>query len=147
MYKLDYSKAEVMQISNDAYYFLKEEEPPIDEDNLEEAYEVMAMFPNGFYITDDIAFVENSDLVEVTFVPYVEEDWDYDEYIDLFGGWQIQIKHIERMKRVRIRFYNPTKEPKFEQECDIVYNAYGKPEIHTKSGSIYPLWKDIVKVK
>ncbi len=145
MYKLDHSKAQVLQLSNDAYYFLKEEEPPIDENNLEEAYEIMSMFPNGFFIDDEISFVEGTDMVEATFVPYVEDDWKPDEYIDLFNGWQLQIKHLEYMKRVKIRFFNHEKPPFGEQECDVIYNDFGKPEIHTKEGSIYPIWREVVK--
>lgn len=147
MYKLDYSKKQVLQLSNDAFFYLKEEEEPLDEDNLDEANEIISMFPKGFHIDEGWKYVEDSDMVEATFIPYIDDDWQFDEYIDLFNGWQLQIKWTDDRTQVEIRYYNPTKEPFGQQICDVSYNQDGKPMIWTKEGSMYPLWKDVKKCK
>lgn len=145
MYKLDYSKKQVLQLSNDAFFYLKEEDDPLDEDNLDEALEIIEMFPNGFHIDDDWKYVEDSDMVEATFIPYVDDEWQFDEYIDLFNGWQLQIRYIDNKQRVEIRYYNPTKEPFGQQICDVELNDDGRPYIVTKGGSMFHLWKDVKK--
>jgi uncharacterized protein YbdZ (MbtH family) len=147
MYKLDYSKKQVLQLSNDAFFYLKEEEEPLDEDNLDEANEIISMFPKGFHIDEGWKYVEDSDMVEATFIPYIDDDWQFDEYIDLFNGWQLQVKWTDDRTQVEIRYYNPTKEPFGQQICDVSYNQDGKPMIWTKEGSMYPLWKDVKKCK
>lgn len=147
MYKLDYSKKQVLQLSNDAFFYLKEEEEPLDEDNLDEANEIISMFPKGFHIDEGWKYVEDSDMVEATFIPYIDDDWQFDEYIDLFNGWQLQIKWTDDRTQVEIRYYNSTKEPFGQQICDVNYNQDGKPMIWTKEGSMYPLWKDVKKCK
>lgn len=147
MYKLDYSKKQVLQLSNDAFFYLKEEEEPLDEDNLDEANEIISMFPKGFHIDEGWKYVEDSDMVEATFIPYIDDDWQFDEYIDLFNGWQLQIKWADDRTQVEIRYYNPTKEPFGQQICDVSYNQDGKPMIWTKEGSMFPLWKNVKKCK
>ena len=78
-YKLDSNKAEIRLLSNDAFFWLKDEEDPIDEDNLEEAQEILSMFPNGFVIAENWKYVDD-DTIQATFVPYVEDtlniEWD-----------------------------------------------------------------------
>lgn len=88
---LDYSKKQTLQISNDAFYFLYYGEEPLDENNLEEANDVSEMFSNNFYIEDDWKAVDDSDLIECTFIPYIEDQADYDEYEDLTRHIQQQI--------------------------------------------------------
>lgn len=104
-FRLDYSKAQTMQISNDAFFFIIEEEEPLDEENLEEAQEVLSMFPSGFYVEENWKFVENSDLIEATFIPYVEDNDDWDEYQDLTKYLQMQIKWLDA-SHVRVWWYN-----------------------------------------
>src|SRR5574344_2823082 len=73
-YKLDAQNATTLQISNDTFWYLYQEEEMIDEDNMEEAQEIMGMFPNGFIIKDDYRIVDDEpDLIECTFVPYVQD--------------------------------------------------------------------------
>ena len=83
-FKLDYSKAQTIQISNDAFFFITEEEEPLDEENLEEAQEILSMFPNGFYVED-------------------KDDWD--EYQDLTKYLQMQIKWLDA-NHIRAWLYN-----------------------------------------
>ena len=104
-FRLDYSKAQTMQISNDAFFFITEEEEPLDEENLEEAQEVLSMFPNGFYVEENWKPVEDSDLIEATFIPYVEDEDDWDEYQDLTKYLQMQIKWLDA-NHIRIWWYN-----------------------------------------
>ena len=84
MFRLDTTKATTLQISNDAFWYLYQEEEMIDEDNMEEAEEVMSMFPNGFIIKDNYKVVDDEpDLIECTFIPYIEDIdivWD-GEYV------------------------------------------------------------------
>lgn len=102
---LDYSKKQALQISNDAFCFLYYGEEPLDEDNLEEANEVSEMFSNNFYIEDGWKAVDDSDLIECTFVPYVEDQADYDEYEDLTKYIQQQIKWLDA-NTIRVWWYN-----------------------------------------
>ena len=94
-FRIDYSKKQTMQISNDAFFYLLEEEEPLDDENLDEAKEILSMFPYGFHIEDDWKPVEDSDLIECTFIPYVEDDTDFDEYQELTKYIQLQIKWID----------------------------------------------------
>lgn len=143
MFKLDYAQKRIMQISNDAFFYLKDDEEPLDDSNIDEALEILNMFPNGFYIEENWAYVNDTDLVEASFIPYIEEAWSFDEYIDLFNDWQLQIKWLEDKEAVTIRFFNPTKEPFGNQICKVKYNENGKPYIVTDGHSIYPLWKNV----
>ena len=83
-YKLEKKNAITLQICNDSFWYLYQEEEMIDEDNMEEAQEVMNMFPNGFIIKDDFKVVDDEpDLIECTFVPYIQDIdivWD-GEYV------------------------------------------------------------------
>ena len=115
-FRLDYSKAQTMQISNDAFFFITEEEEPLDEENLEEAQEVLSMFPNGFYVEENWKPVEDSDLIEATFIPYVEDEDDWDEYQDLTKYLQMQIKWLDA-NHIRIWWYNCQKGTR-ELQCD-----------------------------
>ena len=153
-YVLDSNKAVVMQISNDAFFFLKEDEEPLDEDNLDEANEILQMFPNGFVISDNWEYVEDEpDTVQVTFIPYVEEQQNWDGYIEMFGGWIIQF-NILNNESAHIRHYNETTGKIFsEQDCLIKYYN-NKPWLYypadasqKSSHSEVPLWnKGVVAI-
>lgn len=139
-FRLDYSQKQVMQISNDAFYYLYYGEEPLDDDNLEEANEISKMFSSNFYIEDNWEAVENEGLIEATFIPYVKDDWVYEEELEVFGGWTLQIHWIDS-NNVKIRFYNPTKEPFGEEICSVQINDFGRPQVLTERGGLYPLWK------
>lgn len=94
-FRLEYDKAQTLQISNDAFFLITAEEEPLDEENLEEAQEILSMFPNGFYIKEDWKTVENSDLIEATFIPYVEDTDVWDECQNLTNNIQLQIKWLD----------------------------------------------------
>lgn len=124
-FKLDYGKAQTLQVTNDAFFFLLEEEEPLDEENLDEAREILAMFPHGFHIEENWKAVENSDLIEVTFVPYVEDDMDFDEYEDLTKYIRQQIKWIGQ-NRIRVWWYNNrTGTRELRGDFDVQVNNYG----------------------
>lgn len=130
-FRLDYSKAQTMQISNDAFFFITEEEEPLDEENLEEAQEVLSMFPNGFYVEENWKLVENSDLIEATFIPYVEDEDDWDECQELTKYVQAQIKWLDE-NHIRMWWYNSQKGTRELQGDFKVYtNQYGHKCFHT----------------
>ena len=73
MFTLDHNNARTLQISNDAFYYLSYGEEPLDESNLEEAEEVVSMFPNSFYIDNNWREVEDCPgMIEATFIAYIE---------------------------------------------------------------------------
>lgn len=130
-FKLDYSKAQTMQISNDAFFFITEEEEPLDEENLEEAQEVLSMFPNGFYVEENWKPVEDSDLIEATFIPYVEDEDDWDEYQDLTKYIQMQIKWLDA-NHIRVWWYNSqTGTRELRGDFKVYTNKYGLKCFHT----------------
>lgn len=130
-FKLDKSQALELQISNDAFFYLLEEEEPLDEANLEEAQEILTMFPNGFIIEDNWKLVEDSDLIEAIFVPYVIDNADYDEYFELTKYTQVQIKWLD-ISRIKAWLYNSeTGARESLGNCKIYTNEYGLKCFHT----------------
>lgn len=129
-FKLDYSKAQTMQISNDAFFFITEEEEPLDEENLEEAQEVLSMFPNGLYVEENWKPVEDSDLIEATFIPYVEDEDDWDEYQDLTKYIQMQIKWLDA-NHIRVWWFNnQTGTRELRGDFKVYTNKYGLKCFH-----------------
>lgn len=130
-FRLDYSKAQTMQISNDAFFFITEEEEPLDEENLEEAQEVLSMFPNGFYVEENWKPVEDSDIIEATFIPYVEDEDDWDEYQDLTKYIQMQIKWLDA-NHIRVWWFNnQTGTRELRGDFKVYTNKYGLKCFHT----------------
>jgi hypothetical protein len=130
-FRLDYTQQQTMQMSNDAFFYLLQEEEPLDEDNLEEALEVFAMFPHGFYIEENWKAVEDSDLIECTLVPYVEDDMDFDEYSFLTKSVQQQIKWLDA-NTVRVWWYNlQTGIRKLRGDFKVYTNSFGHKCFHT----------------
>lgn len=128
---LDYSKKQTLQISNDAFYFLYYGEEPLDENNLEEANDVSEMFSNNFYIEDDWKAVDDSDLIECAFIPYIEDQADYDEYEDLTRHIQQQIKWLDA-NHVRVWWFNSqTGTRELQGDFKVYTNEYGHKCFHT----------------
>ena len=130
-FKLDYGKAQTMQISNDAFFYLTEEEEPLDEENLDEAREIIGMFPNGFSVDESWKPVEDSDLIEATFIPYVVDEDDYDEYQNLTNDIQLQIKRLDPA-HIKAWLYNSIKGTReLLGEFKVYTNEYGNACFHT----------------
>ena len=124
-FKLDYSKKQTIQLSNDAFYYLHYGEELLDESNLDEANEIGGMFPYGFYIEDDWKAVEDSDMIEATFIPFAKDDDDYDEYQDLNKYVQLQIKWVD-LNHVNVWWCNVRKGTRELLGCFEVYtDKYG----------------------
>ena len=93
MFYPDYSNKRVLQLSNDAFWYLYMGEEPIDTDNFEEAAEVMAMFPNGYEIEEGWEEIDDEGLIEAVFVPYKPKLIGYDcrhqlsKYAELHLTW------------------------------------------------------------
>lgn len=93
MYKLNEANAIILQITNDAFFFVKEDEELLDEANMDEVNEILEMFPNGFEIKDDWLYVENTDLIQACFIPYEKvEDDDVDMFQELSKSVTLQLK-------------------------------------------------------
>lgn len=130
-FKIDYSQKVTMQISNDAFFYLLAEEEPLDEENIEEAQEIFAMFPNGFCIDENWKAVDNSDLIECTFIPYVKDDTDFDEYDDFTKYIQQQIKWLDS-SHVRLWWYDSrTGERKLRGDFRVRADRTGQRYFHT----------------
>lgn len=84
-----------LQLSSDAFFYLKTGEPPIDEDNLEEALEIIGDYPNGFTICDDYEAIEGTDMVEAIFIIKPPQNVDYDAYHMLTNYEDIRIKWLD----------------------------------------------------
>lgn len=130
-FELNYGQKRVMQITNDAFFYLLEEEQPLDDINLEEAQEIIAMFPNGFYIEENWKTVENSDLIECSFIPYVKIDFDFDESIELTRHIQGQLKWLDK-NTVRFWWYWPsTGARELQGDFRIYVTRWGDTCFHT----------------
>ena len=152
-YKLDATKAVTLQISNDSFWYLYQEEEMIDEDNMEEAEEVMSMFPNGYIIKDDYAVVEDEpDLIECTFIPYVKDisiNWDGENvpYNSKGHRSSVLLFKIISNKQCYIRIVDERDGTILrEGECDVVFisgNPWCKIEPkdqNRKQCTMLPLW-------
>lgn len=95
MYSLDYSRAVPLQLTNDAFFYLYQGEELLDEGNMPEVEEVLDMFPSGFEVEEGWAEIPQTDLISAVFIPYIEEQVDYDEYDELCKGYELQIKWLE----------------------------------------------------
>jgi|WetSurMetagenome_2_1015567.scaffolds.fasta_scaffold12292_12 hypothetical protein len=75
---------ETLQISNDAYYFLKNGEEPLDDLNLQEGLDIKKLYLKG-YIISRVEFAQDDDLVEIDIDEKHEIDitfyptWDYSD--------------------------------------------------------------------
>lgn len=136
---------EEIQISNDAYYFLRNGEPCLDEDNIEEAIEIQTTYKLGFRFVSTPVSVEDSDLVEVKIVPKVlaEIQESYTHYIPEFNNWQLEYRYIDNGTKIEMRQYNTkTGTSMHKQVCDVRINEFKKPYFVTEHGSIIPLWSN-----
>lgn len=130
-FRMDYSKKQVMQISNDAFYYLYYGEEPLDDENMEEAQEITDMFPNGFVIEDNWENIDDTDLIECTFVPYVKDDMDFDEYENLTKYIQLQIKWLDTNLIRAWWFYEQTGARELRGDFKVYTDKYGNRYFHT----------------
>lgn len=145
-YILDPTKAEVRLLSNDAFFWLKDEDDPIDEDNLEEAEEILALFPNGFVIQDKWTYVDN-DTIEATFIPYIEDknsvQWDGEFRLTLKDGkpdmWGFAFKIIDSNTCYARWFNDVTGKYLFEGECEVKH-IFNNPWAIVPKNNQIPLW-------
>ena len=150
MYTLDQSKAVTMQITNDTFFYLKEEEEPLDETNLDEANEILEMFSNGFVIADNWEYVDDEpDTIQVTFIPYVEEQQDWDGYITSIGGWVSKFKIVDA-KNAYIQICNENTGKTLNKQKAVIEYFFGKPWLcypaESKARSMTPIWKKLTVI-
>lgn len=145
-YSMNYDHAERVIIPNDAFFYMKDDEPMIDEANMKFVHEINRRFQNGFHIDDDWCYLdERNGLIEALFIPYEEDEFQYNLYIDLFNNWYLQINLDGISSECTVRYANTCKPPLEPEVCKILYNDYGKQYIQTEKGSIYHLWKAVRK--
>lgn len=94
MYILDKAKAKTWLLSSDAFFYLYSEEPMLDEDNMEEALEILESCPHGYEIQDNWAYVDD-DLISVTIIPYCANLIDYDVIHSLTKDMALWLKWID----------------------------------------------------
>lgn len=142
--RLDYNldKAEILQLSNDAYFCLAHKEPCLDEDNYEEVQEFKARFKYGYKFDEQygIDFVEDSDLIECKVIPICECSTPFTHYC-LEGKWfKSEFYYNEDKTQVYYRTYNMY-DGRFRDYGwnKVEINQYGKPEIRPNK-CIFPIW-------
>lgn len=142
--KLDYNlnEAEILQISNDAYFYFAYKEPCLDEDNYDEIQELKARFKYGFKFDEqyEASFVEDSDLIECMLIPICKCNTPFTHFrID--GKWfKSEFFYSSDKKQAYYRIYNMY-DGRFQDYGwnDVIINQYGKPEIRPNK-CIFPLW-------
>lgn len=115
-------KEAVLQLSNDAFFYILSGEQPIDETNLDEANEILDMFPNGFYIKSWEP-IDNSDLIQAVFVTEDNEsEWlcyNITKYI------QIQIKWLDSTHIIQREINSQANTMSEAKEFSVLTNKYG----------------------
>ena len=125
MLELNEANAVVLQISNDAFYYLLNGEDPLDDANLEEASEVISMFPRGYKISDNWKPIDNSDLIEAMFIPYTEvmSHNDHDAYYEAAKDFEFQIKLVDNNRFVEMwSFAKSTGKRNYIGKYELRYN-------------------------
>lgn len=152
-YKLDNTKAKQLQLSNDAFYYLMYGEDPLDDDNLDEAKEIAAMFPFGFSISDWEYVEGENDLIEATFIPYIEDDVKYDGWMDyLAKNWIFKYRmtstttahiHIDNEVTGEVHADFECTVVKYKNKPWVVYNSNGDASMLSDYSNCcqIPLWR------
>lgn len=126
-YRLDNSKTQTFQISNDAAYYLMYGDEPLDEDNLDEAKEIEAMFPHGYSVSSWELVEGDEGLIEIVLVPYVQDDIKYDGQVDFVAkNWVLRYKYINS-DFAHINIYNnQTGEVHMDFDCRVIRTKNSK---------------------
>lgn len=133
-YKLDSTKAQQLQMSNDAFHYLMYGEEPLDDDNLDEANEIAAMFPNGYSIGDWEYVEDETDLIKATFIPYIKDDIKYDGWMNYIAkNWVLKYKMFDQ-HNAHIHIENEaTGEVHTDFDCNVL-QINGNPWVVFKDG-------------
>lgn len=143
MYKADYNIKQTLILSNDAFYNLYYGEELLDDNNIEEIENILGLFPNGFDIIDWKIIGENK--IQTVFVPYIIDDEDFDEYMDLTQYIRLQIKWIDT-SHIKLWWLNlQAGEKILKGEFEVLVNQFKHKYFQVgKNGSIFFL-KDFKK--
>lgn len=142
--KLDYNldKSEILQLSNDAYFYLAHKEPCLDDSNMEEVEEFKTRFKYGFKFDEQygIDFVEDSDMIECKVIPICECSTPF-TYYRIEGRWfKSEFYYSPDKKQAYYRTYDMYNGRFYDYGWnDVMINEYGKPEIRPNK-CIFPLW-------
>lgn len=131
LYELDHDNAEMLRLSNDAFFFLYCGEEPLDDLCEEEIAAVMAKYPDGYQI-GEWEYTDTPGIVEALFTPYVMPKIDGN--FDLYMYENPKDKDIEtRMKYLPGRayvmiwkhIYSTNSDVLIERRAQIIYGKHG----------------------
>lgn len=140
-FDLDFVNTKEILLSNDAFFWLKDNEPMLDEANMEEANKILAMFHNGFVILDETWSYEGNNTIKAEFVPYAsDEAQDFDGCIEPFvTNYDKLYYKILSKNECFIKIVNTKSQTKItEGNCKLEY-IYNRPWIITPKGSRIPI--------
>lgn len=145
--ELDINNKVQLQLSCDAFYLLYCGDEPLDDNNIEEADEIAAMFPYGFFI-EDYDFVENDkSLIEAIFIPYRPSTFLADSYIQLTTSAKLEVRKLSDTE-LEYRLYDidrgELQDIWARNIVPIEVNKYGRQFFTTRGGSIFYL-KEFIK--
>lgn len=148
MVELDINNKMQLQMSCDAFYLLYCGEEPLDDANINEAEEIAAMFPDGFFIEDYDLVEEDKSLIEATFIPYRPSAFQADYYLQLTTTSRLEIHKLSDTE-LEYRLYNIDKGEKQDiwarNKVPIETNKYKLQFFKTRGGSIFYL-RNFIKV-
>ena len=149
MYVLDQNKAEIVRLSNDAFFYLYQDEEPLD-DCQAEIDRILAKFPNGYQIDpDEWEYADEPGIIEALFIPYVEPALDdYDLFVDDPYGTgdkdvEIRLKYHEGKARVKIwtHINSTNTDIIIEQNAKITYGERANYITSKKNSTLYVIDK------
>lgn len=147
---LNESEAIQLTLSNDAFFYIYKNEEPLDDDNIAEAKNILAKFPNGFVISNWSYM--GSSYINATFVPYINDYVEYDGQMPFIcKDWVLRYKYLSK-EIAHINIYNTvTGKVNIDCDCKIVYIKNKPWVMFTKNGDAsdfgakpccrIPLWK------
>lgn len=121
MLELDYGKKLSMLISNDAFSFLYFEEEPLDDENQKEIDDIIAAYPNGYFIED---YDYELHKVRVEIIPYVESAFSAQFIVEMINSWTIEYKIVG--EKVEYRFNHYKKGPSEVKTVPIERSQFGR---------------------
>lgn len=126
------SKERHFELTNDAFFYLLENQEPIDEANLVEANSVKAQFLGGFTIADNWLLLDDTGKVSCTIISRKEpEQIEYDAFLPITKSQELRIKWLAPDSIKVWRCYAKSNSAKLLGEYKVYVNEYGLKCFHT----------------
>lgn len=126
-YILDIANSMSAIISNDAFWYLYQDEEMLDELNMKEVDELWSKFPEGFYIDDNYTINKNG-TVTCKIIPYIKESndikWDGENVTKNKKGKRIHILKFKFLSENKcyIKWFDELQNKLlYSGECNVVY--------------------------